>query len=495
MSMVLMQRKASNRVKSVFGGGGVQSENYTSKSKGKGKSLIQLSFAVLVVFMLSLFSGGFLKDSGKFSSRFDWKGTWIDEGIKIGINWNESSAVDGEVVKNLGPHKISVMTSCPRQVPYVYVSGDALLPIILLEKNHLEWAGEFTLPMTGKFELEIMSSRCESGEQVTFKIRQFDIIDDSKHSSADAIDIHSPINFANEMLAKGGWLSSSKLKIDITSEQPNKYVWMNPALINEEVHGIENANALVLKEGSVTTEHGFYEFQKLSNYELVCFFGSQSAKDLHESLLSLRGSLFPHQRPFKFHYYEVNDMVHPDRTWDVETKKKFRKCKHIIVSIDKPEIPLSQKNYTKQLVKLIMHLTKAFDDETFPIWVFTTMESPVNTKNCYDPQGLRSTEHPCNIALKKLFERSTFKERVRFLDNTDISLALPTNDGVFAENQKDALGAIALRIFIIVGYQVKVWRDNKQVGHINGLTRGDVEYPNFELIPYDFSSNIADSVE
>ena len=75
--------------------------------------------------------------------------------------------------------------------------------------------------------------------------------------------------------------------------------------------------------------------------------------------------------------------------------------------------------------------------------------------------------------------------RVRLLDNTDV-----TNPLVGDYLRSDALAAIALRIFVIVGYQVKVWRSNNQLGHIDGLTKGDKEYPNFDLVPYDFSSKI-----
>jgi len=221
----------------------------------------------------------------------------------------------------------------------------------------------------------------------------------------------------------------------------------------------------------------------LSNYELVCFFGSQSAKDLQASLLSLRGTLFPHQRPFKFHYYEVNNFDDPDESWDQETKERFRKCKHVLVSMDEPDKALSQTEYKAKMTTLIKHLTVAFDDETFPIIVFTTMESPVNPKNCYKPVGKRTSEHPCNTALKEIFSDSPSSSRVRLLDNTDL-----TNPLVGDYLRSEALLVIALRIYIIVGYQVQEWRANGQLGHINGLTRGDKEYPNFELIPYDWTS-------
>ena len=64
------------------------------------------------------------------------------------------------------------------------------------------------------------------------------------------------------------------------------------------------------------------------------------------------------------------------------------------------------------------------------------------------------------------------------MDNTDISLPQ------LGENALDVFSVIALRIFVIVGKRVQEWREAGQVGHVNGLTRGDKEEPNFELVPY-----------
>ena len=45
------------------------------------------------------------------------------------------------------------------------------------------------------------------------------------------------------------------------------------------------------------------------------------------------------------------------------------------------EQPLSQQAYMDQLSNFIHHLLKAFPDETFPIWIFTSMESPAFPSN------------------------------------------------------------------------------------------------------------------
>lgn len=519
-----MQRKTKTRtdVESLTGGNIINpdvtdKEDDVSKDKSQGliSSILSSYQTILVVVLFFVITAGLYRDAQKggssstsksINSRLNWV-EYPKEGVKVAIEWNESSSSisrkDDVDVKNQGPHRINVLTTCGGVVPYVSISGNVLQSVTMSESKHMSWEGEFIVPISGKYELKMSSPACKSDEIITLKLEEFNVeIDNESNASSSAGKTQPQFKtFKNDMIVKGSWIASSKLNIgkstseEQVSKEPSEYVWMNPTLLDKEVNGIDGgANGFVVKEGSITTEHEFYQFPQLSNYELVCFFGSQSAKNLHESLLSLRRQLFPHQRPFKFHYYEVDDLVNPVRTWDEQKQQTFRKCKHILVSIDEPAIPLSQTDYEGKMTTLITHLTKAFDDETFPIWVFTSMESPINSKHCFNSEGLRTTQHPCNVVLEKLFTNENVtpfsQERVRLLDNTDISLSLPNNDALYESLQPDVLGAVALRIFIIVGHQVKVWRDNKQLGHIKGLTKGDVTYPNFELIPYDFSKDV-----
>jgi hypothetical protein len=194
----------------------------------------------------------------------------------------------------------------------------------------------------------------------------------------------------------------------------------------------------------------------------------------------LRSLLFPRQRPFKFHLYPIHNFVKPDRDWSLDyTKTRFRKCKHILVSLDEVKEPVSQSEYTSQVTTFIDHLLKAIPDETFPIWMFTAAESPTKPSNCHSPSLPRSSEHPCNVALKELFRQSPFPSRVQLLDSTEITLPQ-----LLGDNPKDVASVIALRIFVFVGKQVQTWRANGQVGHVKGLTRGNKTEPNFELIAY-----------
>jgi hypothetical protein len=116
--------------------------------------------------------------------------------------------------------------------------------------------------------------------------------------------------------------------------------------------------------------------------------------------------------------------------------------------------------------------------------MFTVSESPISPTNCQPPFYLpRTSDHPCNDVLKDLFDRTKklFPDRVQLLDNTPISLPQ------LGQNPEDVKAAIALRIFVLVGKKVKEWRESGQHGAIDGLHRGDVVEPNFELVPYEWN--------
>jgi hypothetical protein len=110
--------------------------------------------------------------------------------------------------------------------------------------------------------------------------------------------------------------------------------------------------------------------------------------------------------------------------------------------------------------------------------MFTVFESPAEASNCL-PQSLpRTSDHPCNVALKSLFQDSPFPKRVQLLDTTE--LALPQ----LGENKADLATAIALRIYVFVGKKVQEWRAKGQKGTVSGLERGGKTEPNIELMPY-----------
>jgi hypothetical protein len=209
--------------------------------------------------------------------------------------------------------------------------------------------------------------------------------------------------------------------------------------------------------------------------------GNDSMAKIKAEFMAMRGTLFSHQRPFKFHYYNTSTFKRPDRDWVRDTKQRLRKCKHILVSMDNLRESISQDEYKTQVTTFLRHLTKLMHDNTFPIIMFTVNEPPMHASNCHSPSMTRSTDHPCNDVLKHLFRPGSklFADQVHLLDNTDLSLPQ------FDENRQDIAAVIALRIYVLVGKQVADWRAMGQHGAVDGLHRNNTVEPNEELIPYD----------
>lgn len=294
MSMVLMQRKATHPYGDNDSDLIDDRGSIAAMENSKGKSKRKLFFPQIFIFFaaLTMFGMSFVYHNVAMDE-FDWT-NFPSGNLKVAIEWSENSKIVG--TKTRGPHRIHIVTSCPQTIPYVIVGGDVFQSIRLSETKHMSWSGEFMIQSTGKFELKLIGSSCKDEETLDIKIQDFEIKDDLILPSAVEVE---PVykKLTGDMFSNGAWIASSKLNIEPTSDiQPATYVWTNPASKNGALKGIDGAKGFVVKEGSLTKENGFYEFRQLSNYELVCFFGSQSAKDLHESLLSLRGNLFTHQR-------------------------------------------------------------------------------------------------------------------------------------------------------------------------------------------------------
>jgi len=437
------------------------------------------NFFTKIVLGLLLFPVIFssLKHVQLFDSSTPLKGVGYD--IKIDF----AKAKDNS--NSLGPHHISVSigTRCKNAPFWVRVVGDALLYVTLTEEEPGRWAGSFTLPMEGKYQLESNWLPCDGEGKSESKYQEFEVTESNKSSPTEGND-------NDNLFPISAWVTSEKVKIaDSETKIENKYQWANLDKVTQgkDMTPLTGANnSIVLKESVVKDESTFYSsFQHVSNYELVCWFGSKSAESIRAAFLALRPQTFGHQRPFKFHYYPSTNFATPDSAWDHDKKGTFRKCKHILISVDELDEPLSQLEYKKQVTTFISHLLKAFDEEnTFPayVWMFTVNEPPIGTKNCHSPYLKKTTDHPCNDVLKDIFKASSFPPRVQLLDNTDISL--PGKDQWI----DDTFAAIALRIFVIVGKGVKMWRDAGISGGIKGVTTNGVLKPNFDLVPYDFST-------
>ncbi|KAL3945438.1 MAG: hypothetical protein SGBAC_000491 [Bacillariaceae sp.] len=392
--------------------------------------------------------------------------------MQLTVNFNRvDSKEPSETILLLGEHeaKITFSKPCERDSTWLRIIGDALQTVNLAsDSSVMSLIGRFTLPMEGDYAIQIFSAGC--GEPTTpqiFNVTTFQVKGESTTNSSMIVNEY-PVS---------AWMSSKHFPQVDRAIAP-EYIWHNPQVPPASANLLKAGSTILSREGTIG-EDEYYDFHKLSNYELVCFVGSDSASRLRESFLQFRPLLFANQRPFKFHIYPIHYFEKPDRDWEDGKKKGLRKCKHILVSVDELKQKVSQTEYTTQVTTFINHLLKVIPDETFPIWFFTVMESPAQPSNCLPHNLPRETQdHPCNIALKHLFRNSPFPSRVKLLDTTEIT------SPQLGYHPEDVAAAIALRVYVFVGKQVRLWRRQGQEGKKDGLVRGGKVEPNFELIPY-----------
>jgi len=378
-----------------------------------------------------------------------------------------------------GPHTIGVFVQRQEECKYprvwVRLVGDALISVPIEPLDGLIWKGTFSFPVEGTYRVEVKWTHCDNLFSYTTPMN----LTVTGTTGNTSILRHS--KSSEPIFQQGLWLSSQKFKAE-GSTQP--YIWhvsrvsaLDATLLKASS---SRGESLVSKEGTRIPD----EFQDLSNYELVCWVGSQSAASIREAFLSVRPELFPHQRPFKFHYYNVTSFEKPDQHWDQETKKRFRKCKTVLVSVDElEEASLTQAEYKRQVKTFLSHIVKAIDDDTFPVWMTTANEPPMTASPmCTWPAVPSSSNHPCNDALADLWKENAFPPRIKLLDTTHLV------DPQFGENQKDIIAVIAMRIYALVGHQVAEWRRANQIGKVNGLIRNGKVEQNPKEVPYDWST-------
>ena len=397
--------------------------------------------------------------------------------IKLKLAPTTTGSDDKTVISAWGPHDVELVLSSKRcDYPrfWMRLVGDALVGVELQadSRNKRKWTGSFSLPMKGTYRVDTQWYGC-TPDQTRWTGLKESIEFKAMDTSDDSIAATPPEDAS--LFADSAWVA-----VTTGPGSRPQFVWKRPkheALPGKIIRIDESAP--VVKEGTVRQPDGLYKFHQLGNYELLCFMGSQSASDIRKKFLKLRPYLAGGQRPFKFHYYNVTDMIHPDKEWKIDAKERVRKCKHILFSLDEMQTPVSQSEYKEQITTFVGHLLKLMNDDTFPIWLFTVNEPPMRATNCYTPFRDRTTNHPCNDVLHDLFEAKTFPERVRLLDNTDLS------NPHFDENREDILAIIALRVFVFVGKQVSTWRAMGQMGKIDGLHRNGSIEPNVKLVPYE----------
>jgi len=387
----------------------------------------------------------------------------------------------------LGPHPIEVQVSsdCANPRFWIRFEGDALVFVRMEQQaaDETQWIGDVTFPKPGSYTLRGHWYGCKGDETkwAPFEGNLLSIQTMNQDGESGSSGAHQGI------FAKGAWISTKSIKFNDISLHP--FMWMSPTVKPTVGSFIKiNNDRLIAKDGVVLPNTNFFGFNSLSNYELVCFMGNKTSEKIREEFLAIRPSIFPGQRPFKFHHYGIDNFIQPDRGWDDEKKRRLRKCKQILVSLDEHQGAISQSEYQNQVTKFLLHLVKLLNNPTFPVWMFTVNEPPMNaTTYCHSPQLARTSDHPCNDALKDLFRPGVniFPKNVHLLDNTDVSLPILEQGHL----RRELLSIIALRIYVLVGHRVAEWRKAGQIGAIDGLHKNESVEPNFELIPYDWNSN------
>jgi len=401
----------------------------------------------------------------------------------------------------LGPHGIQIQskkkynTNCKNLRVWVRLVGNVLVHVDLMKErmdnnnnNVSSWVGSFIVPVPGSYAVDARWYACQQGN-IAETTWQSLLLREPLILQAVGSVPQPTKKKSRSMFAQGSyWTASRLIPIQTANLHPlPDYIWMNPQLPAQERNLLSTNDTIVLKEGTVRQPRGLYRFSELGNGELLCFIGSASAAHIRSAFLQLLPQLFPRQRPFKFHYYNVTSLVRPDQYWDWEQKEKVRKCKNILVSVDELQDLFSQDQYKSQAVQFVEHLTRLIPDETFPIWIFTVNEPAAKASNCHTPSLRQTTNHPCNDVWKHLFRRASrqFPARVKLLDNTDLTLPhFDSNAGSAAA--ADILAVIALRVYVLVGQQVATWRTMGQVNGMYTSKNGTTIPANLnELEPYE----------
>jgi hypothetical protein len=410
----------------------------------------------------------------------------LEENVGLSINLQRALG------KNftMGPHEATLVIAKPCKDPRFVlrlVGDEAIISAPIVQLSPYLWKGEFQVPFPGSYIMEPRWYGCEVASPagvntkggVEYKGESTKIMVSGVKEAGKMKPITQTHSSMPHLFPEGFW-ATPKLYAD---RLPNVKFWVSRAMGLTQPHMLNSASVLgasaVAKEATpVRTEFG-----ELSNYELLCWVGSHSADIIWESFKSLRDGIAKHQKPFKFHYYPMDSFEQPDRDWTDENKLRFRKCKNLIISVDELKDQITQEDYKHQVAIFLGHLVKAFDDASFPIWMLTVNLSPVSSAAMCTSPKLRTNHHPCNDALFELFDgKSLFPERVRLLDNTDLTSPL------LDEGLQDAVAIIAMRIYAIAGDQVRAWRKAGQKGTKDGLQRNGKLEPNIDYPVYNFNS-------
>lgn len=449
-----------------------QTDDSQAKMKPRKTALLYVALGLISLSIQSFF---FSQDPGPGVTIKRTVGTVATVIFKMKYEKTYTSTFDaGEMEIDSGTHKVQVKPSYRCEYPRfgLRLVGSALVHIYLKKSGSI-WEGSFQIPLEGQYQVEMKWFGCDKDDSSIKSIAGFD----SPVRLVVATGATPPATSASPRDALFGnsvWVA--------TRESSSGYLWKKPEKASVTEGGLIELpnNVTVAIEGTAVPPNGFYKFSEVGNYELVCFLGGPKMLQLRDLFNNdVRKSLFPRQRPFKFRYWNLTSIFHPDKDWPEGEKERIRKCKHLLVSVDElDDDPISSEAFKSQFTKFVYHLTKVVHDESFPVWMFTVSEPAFHATHCADADHVRTTDHPCNEVIKALFRSEAFPKQVHLMDNTDV--ALPR----FGEAEDDVMAIIAMRCFVAVGKGVKDWRDMGQRGLIDGLHRNDKVEPNFELVAY-----------
>jgi hypothetical protein len=397
-------------------------------------------------------------------------------------------------LNSLGPHKVIIThpSTCTDSRVWIRLVGDSLIALDLIhDKKESLWRGHFTVPLPGTYAMQVEWLACLDGSKSSIRYQGASALTfgNAACNPGDAGDDCALLTSRNSHLFPTGvWIS--KRAINTTRQLTSNFIWfahqdpyaIHTIPITTDAFFPAGDKAVVHKESTPIPSY----FSDLSNYELVCWIGGDTAADLRQSFLDLRPNIAKNQRPFKFHYYNVTDLMHADKHWgDVSA---FYKCKTILVLVDQvDEGNIAQQAYRDQLTHFIKHMLQVVPDDTFSIWLLTLTEPAVTPTLCTAPTMPLTLHHPCNDVIFDLIDSGIFPSRVKAFDNTDISRSMFEGGHPNELGTNEVYATIALRTFALIGATVAAWRKVGQQGTKDGLKRNGLLEPNVKYERHDWT--------
>ena len=189
----------------------------------------------------------------------------------------------------------------------------------------------------------------------------------------------------------------------------------------------------------------------------------------------------------------------------------YNKCKIFFISygIDRFNVGVSPKAYSKEVQTLLDHIEKSHSDETYPVWFLSPRSStsiPDEVISCTDSEGYTGrtpgrihafNEEARRILHDRYLNKSQSERHIHYMDNSDIMEAfwhIVSTKGhkeYISRNQQmiecQITSTVSMRCMEKITRQVKAWRDIKQIGTQNGLMRSGTLILNDELYKHPYS--------